>query len=47
MCDVTQAKLFGSETFANVANQSMQIMGGYTYMMEYDMQRRRHLVNAT
>ena len=49
MREVTQAKLFGSETFADVANQGMQIMGGYSYMMEYDMQhhhRRWHLANA-
>ncbi len=33
------AKLFGSETLARLTNQGMQIMGGYGYSMEYDMQR--------
>jgi alkylation response protein AidB-like acyl-CoA dehydrogenase len=33
------AKLFASETYAKVANQGMQIMGGYGYSMEFDMQR--------
>lgn len=37
--EVSQAKLFGSETFTEVANTGMQIMGGYSYMMEFDMQR--------
>lgn len=39
LMEISQAKLFGSETFANVANQGMQIMGGYSYMMEFPMQR--------
>jgi alkylation response protein AidB-like acyl-CoA dehydrogenase len=33
------AKLMGSETFAKVAAAGMQIMGGYGYNLEYDMQR--------
>ena len=33
------AKLYSSETFAKVANQGMQVMGGYGYNMEFDMQR--------
>ncbi len=37
--EVSQAKLFGSETFVEVANQGMQILGGYSYMMDFDMQR--------
>ncbi|WP_298216551.1 acyl-CoA dehydrogenase family protein [Acidocella sp.] len=36
---ISQAKLFGSEAYARIANQGMQIMGGYGYMMEFDMQR--------
>lgn len=36
---ISQAKLFGSETYVKVANQGMQIMGGYGYIMEFDMQR--------
>ncbi len=47
MREVTQAKLFGSETFAEVANQGMQIMGGYSYMMEYDMQRHYRDARST
>ncbi|MBQ0790462.1 MAG: acyl-CoA/acyl-ACP dehydrogenase [Cycloclasticus sp.] len=45
--EVSQAKLFGSETFAEVANQGMQIMGGYSYMMEYDMQRHYRDARST
>jgi len=37
--EVSMAKLFASETFVRVATQGMQIMGGYGYCMEYDMQR--------
>jgi alkylation response protein AidB-like acyl-CoA dehydrogenase len=37
--EVCMAKLFGSEVFARVTNLGMQIMGGYGYMMEYNMQR--------
>ncbi len=47
MREVAQAKLFGSETFAEVANQGMQIMGGYSYMMEYDMQRHYRDARST
>jgi len=39
MKEVSMAKLFGSETFVRLTNQGMQIMGGYGYSMEYDMQR--------
>ena len=37
--DITMAKLFASETYAKVANLGMQIMGGYGYNKEFDMQR--------
>ncbi|OGW15948.1 MAG: hypothetical protein A3G93_12750 [Nitrospinae bacterium RIFCSPLOWO2_12_FULL_45_22] len=37
--EVSMAKLFSSETLMEVATQGMQIMGGYGYCMEYDMQR--------
>ena len=37
--EVSMAKLYGSETYAKVANQGMQIMGAYGYSMEYEMQR--------
>jgi len=37
--EVSMAKLFGSETYAKIANQGMQIMGGYGYTLEYEMQR--------
>lgn len=33
------AKLFGSEAVQRATNTGMQMMGGYGYMMEYDMQR--------
>jgi alkylation response protein AidB-like acyl-CoA dehydrogenase len=41
--EVCMAKLIASETYARVANMGMQIMGGYGYMMEYDMQRHFRL----
>lgn len=37
--EVSMAKLFSSETLMKVATQGMQVMGGYGYCMEYDMQR--------
>jgi alkylation response protein AidB-like acyl-CoA dehydrogenase len=37
--EITMAKLLASETYARVANDGMQIFGGYGYNMEYDMQR--------
>jgi alkylation response protein AidB-like acyl-CoA dehydrogenase len=37
--DVSTAKLFGSETYAKVANQGMQIMGAMGYSLETEMQR--------
>jgi alkylation response protein AidB-like acyl-CoA dehydrogenase len=42
--EVAAAKLFGSEAYARLANQGMQIMGAYGYSMEYEMQR--HLRDA-
>ncbi|MEW6776195.1 MAG: acyl-CoA dehydrogenase family protein [Bdellovibrionota bacterium] len=33
------AKVFASEAYMRAAHQGMQIMGGYGYMMEFDMQR--------
>jgi alkylation response protein AidB-like acyl-CoA dehydrogenase len=39
MKEVSMAKLHGSEIYAKVANQGMQVMGGYGYTMEYEMQR--------
>jgi len=41
--EVSMAKLFASETYVKVANCGMQIMGGYGYTMEYDMQRHFRL----
>ena len=35
----SMAKLFGSETFVNVARLGLQVMGGYGYSMEMPMQR--------
>ncbi|MDY6861771.1 MAG: acyl-CoA dehydrogenase family protein [Thermodesulfobacteriota bacterium] len=37
--EVCEAKLKAAETFAKVANDGMQILGGYGYTLEYDMQR--------
>jgi alkylation response protein AidB-like acyl-CoA dehydrogenase len=37
--EVSMAKLFGSETYAKVANQGMQVFGAYGYSMEYEIQR--------
>jgi alkylation response protein AidB-like acyl-CoA dehydrogenase len=37
--EITMAKLFCSETYAKVANMGMQVLGGYGYNMEFDMQR--------
>jgi alkylation response protein AidB-like acyl-CoA dehydrogenase len=37
--EVSMAKLFGSETFRQVALDGVQIMGGYGYCMEFPMQR--------
>ena len=37
--EITMAKLFCSETYIKVANQGMQVMGGYGYNLEFDMAR--------
>jgi alkylation response protein AidB-like acyl-CoA dehydrogenase len=37
--EITMAKLFASETYVKVASMGMQILGGYGYSMEFDMQR--------
>lgn len=37
--EISMAKLFASETYVKVANLGMQVLGGYGYNMEFDMQR--------
>lgn len=37
--ETAMAKVHASETMADVADQGLRILGGYGYMMEYDMQR--------
>jgi alkylation response protein AidB-like acyl-CoA dehydrogenase len=37
--EITMAKLLASETYVKVAQMGMQILGGYGYNMEFDMQR--------
>ena len=37
--EISMAKLYSSETYVKIANQGMQILGGYGYNMEFDMQR--------
>ncbi len=37
--EISMAKLLASETYARVANLGMQVLGGYGYNMECDMQR--------
>ncbi len=37
--EITMAKLLSSETYVEVANLGMQILGAYGYSMEYPMQR--------
>lgn len=44
---ISMAKLFGSETYAKAANLGMQIMGGYGYITEFDMQRHYRDARAT
>jgi len=36
---LSMAKLMASEAYVKAANDGMQIMGGYGYIMEFDMQR--------
>jgi alkylation response protein AidB-like acyl-CoA dehydrogenase len=44
---LSMAKLFASETYIKAANNGMQIMGGYGYIMEYDMQRHFREARST
>ena len=37
--EITMAKLMASETYVKAANVGMQVMGGFGYNMEFDMQR--------
>jgi alkylation response protein AidB-like acyl-CoA dehydrogenase len=37
--EITMAKLFTSETYVKVANQAMQVLGGFGYSEEFDMAR--------
>jgi alkylation response protein AidB-like acyl-CoA dehydrogenase len=37
--EITMAKLFTSETYVKVANQGMQVLGGFGYCEEFDMAR--------
>jgi alkylation response protein AidB-like acyl-CoA dehydrogenase len=37
--EITMAKLFASETYVKATNVGMQVMGGFGYSMEFDMQR--------
>ncbi len=39
LLQISMAKLFGSERFLKIANDGMQILGGYGYSMEFPMQR--------
>jgi alkylation response protein AidB-like acyl-CoA dehydrogenase len=39
LCEIAMAKLKASEVYAQVANQGMQIFGGYGYNKEFDMER--------
>ncbi len=37
--EISQAKLFGSEALQRATNTAMQMMGGYGYVTEFDMER--------
>jgi alkylation response protein AidB-like acyl-CoA dehydrogenase len=37
--EASMAKVFGSEAGTRCANRGMQILGGYSYMVEYGMER--------
>jgi alkylation response protein AidB-like acyl-CoA dehydrogenase len=43
---ISMAKLFGSEVFADVANKGMQVLGGYGFSMEFPMQRHFRTARA-
>lgn len=44
---LSMAKLMASETYVKAANNGMQVMGGYGYIMEYDMQRHYRDARST
>jgi alkylation response protein AidB-like acyl-CoA dehydrogenase len=46
LIDISMAKLFGSEVFADVANKGMQVLGGYGYTYEFPMQRHFRTARA-
>jgi alkylation response protein AidB-like acyl-CoA dehydrogenase len=37
--EITMAKLLAAEAYVKAANVGMQVMGGFGYSMEFDMQR--------
>jgi alkylation response protein AidB-like acyl-CoA dehydrogenase len=37
--EITMAKLFTSETYVKIASQGMQVLGGFGYSAEFDMER--------
>jgi alkylation response protein AidB-like acyl-CoA dehydrogenase len=37
--EITMAKLFSSETYVKIASQGMQVLGGFGYCAEFDMER--------
>jgi alkylation response protein AidB-like acyl-CoA dehydrogenase len=37
--EITMAKLFTSEVYVKIANQGMQVLGGFGYCEEFDMSR--------
>ena len=39
MREITQAKLFASRVACEVADECVQIFGGYGYMKEYEVER--------
>jgi alkylation response protein AidB-like acyl-CoA dehydrogenase len=39
LAEITMAKLYASETFVKVANQAMQVFGGYGYSREFEIER--------
>jgi len=46
LLEISMAKLFGSEMFAEVANQGMQVLGGYGYTYDFPMQRHFRTARA-
>jgi alkylation response protein AidB-like acyl-CoA dehydrogenase len=37
--EITMAKLFTSETYVKIASLGMQVLGGFGYCAEFDMER--------